>query len=155
MDFRITGLSREPFLPLFELSDAELAARGAQRRIADGPGFPCRVSLADAAAGERVLLLSYEHQPATNSPYRAHGPIFVREAATQRFDRVNEVPTSLRTHLLSLRAYDRNDCIVDAEVGEGTEAEALIARFLGRGEVAYLHAHYARFGCYACRIDRV
>lgn len=29
MDFRITGLSPEPFLPLFALSDAELTARGA------------------------------------------------------------------------------------------------------------------------------
>jgi hypothetical protein len=41
MSFRITGLAPEPFQHLFALSDAELAARGAVRRIADRkPGFP-------------------------------------------------------------------------------------------------------------------
>ena len=34
MTFRITGLSPEPFRPLFGLSDAQLAARGARRTIA-------------------------------------------------------------------------------------------------------------------------
>src|SRR5579885_628129 len=35
MSFRITGLPAEHFAPLFNLSDEELAARGAVRRIAD------------------------------------------------------------------------------------------------------------------------
>ena len=46
MSFRITGLPAETFAGLFSLSDQELAARGAVRRVADGkPGYPCRVSL--------------------------------------------------------------------------------------------------------------
>ena len=70
MDFRISGLSVAPFAPLFGLSDAELAARNAVRRVCDAkPGFPCRVSLMDAEPGERVLLLHHEHQPA--APPRA------------------------------------------------------------------------------------
>jgi hypothetical protein len=53
MSFRITGLPAEDFAPLFGLSDAELAQRGTVRRIADGrtPGYPCRISLTDAAPG--------------------------------------------------------------------------------------------------------
>lgn len=50
MSFRITGLPAERFAHLFALSDQELAAQGAVRRIADGrmPGYPCRVSLTDS-----------------------------------------------------------------------------------------------------------
>ena len=81
MKFRFQGLLVAPFAPLFALSDTELEARGMRRMIADEkPGFPCRVSLEDAEPSERVLLTNFEHQPA-HSPYRATGPIFVRENA--------------------------------------------------------------------------
>jgi hypothetical protein len=39
------------------LSDAELAAHGAIRRIADGPR-PCRISLSDAKAGDELILVN-------------------------------------------------------------------------------------------------
>jgi len=50
--FRILGLPAEPFAPFFTMSDAELAAQGAVRRIANDrvPGYPCRVSLTDSPA---------------------------------------------------------------------------------------------------------
>ncbi len=155
MDFRISGISVAPFLPLFDLDDEALLKLGIRRYIADTkPGFPCRVSLQDAEPGEKLLLANFEHQPEPRSPYRACGPIFVREQARQSFDRTNEVPAQLRTRLLSVRAYDADALIVDAEVVEGVELEDLIGRFLRRPETAYLHAHFARRGCYACRIDR-
>lgn len=44
MNFRIRGLEAGQFAHLFALSDAELAALGAVRKIADGP-HPCRISL--------------------------------------------------------------------------------------------------------------
>lgn len=155
MDFRITGLSPEPFRAIFQLDDAELAASGAQRVFADdaSPGYPCRVSLAHAAPGEELVLLSFEHQAAC-SPYRAAGPIFARKSATVAFDAVNTVPEPVRVRLLSVRAYDAGDMIVDAEVVEGRQIESLIERFFRHPAVAYLHLHYARRGCYACRVDR-
>lgn len=154
MPFRATGLSLSLFEPLFVLDDAALAARGMRRMIADTkPGFPCRVSLEDAEPGERLILLPFEHQPA-HSPYRASGPIFVREAARMPFDEIDAVPPVLRGRQLSLRAYDEAGLMVDADVIDGDDVERTIKRFFARDDAAYLHVHNAKRGCYACRIDR-
>lgn len=154
MPFRVTSLPMAAFAPLFDLDDAALAQRHVRRCIADEtPGFPCRVGLADAPVGARLLLLNFEHQPA-RSPYRASGPIFVREGAREAAPRIGEVPDSLRTRLLSLRAYDGGDLMSDADVVDGRDLEAAVARMFGDAGVAYLHVHYARRGCYAARIDR-
>ncbi|MBE3027712.1 DUF1203 domain-containing protein [Janthinobacterium sp. BJB1] len=155
MDFRITGLSPEPFLPFFALSDAELAARGMRRHVVDQhPGFPDRIEMVEAALGETVLLLNHVCQPAM-TPYRACHAIFVREGATQAYDAVNQVPESMRLRLLSLRAYCADGMMLDAEVVEGTAIEAVIARLFGNADVSYIHVHNAKRGCYAGRIDRV
>lgn len=159
MDFRLSGLPAEPFLPFFAMSDAELLAHGARRVVvtaADAPPLPpCRVSLRDARPGEVSILLFYQHHPAPASPYRAGGPIFVRQGATETASFVNHVPDQQRTRLLSVRAYDAEGIMVDAEVLPGEELEAVIERCFRRADVAYLHAHNARRGCYSCRIDRV
>ena len=152
--FRISGLAREPFAEFFELEDQALAARGARRVISDAkPGYPCRVSLADAEIGERLILLPYTHQPA-DSPYRASGPIFVRETAVEARPAVGEVPLFLRHRLLSCRAYDEGGMMIGAEVAEGHELEAVIDRFFADSNVESIHVHNARPGCYNCRIDR-
>ncbi len=154
MSFRITGLSPEPFRELFGLSDQELASRGAKRYVADTkPGFPDRIELRDAEPGETLLLLNYTHQPA-NSPYRASHAIFVREGATERYDRIDAVPEVFRARTLSLRAFDDAGLIVDADLVEGRSVENLISRLLENREVAYIQAHYATRGCYAARIER-
>jgi hypothetical protein len=155
MSFRITGLSPEPFRPLFGLSDQELAAQGVRRYVADSkPGFPDRVEMRDAEPGETVLLLNYTHQPA-DTPYRASHAIFVIEGAKVRYDRIDEVPATLRLRTLSLRAFDKDDMIVDADLVDGGNVESAIQRFLADPSVAYIHAHYAKYGCYAARIDRL
>jgi Protein of unknown function (DUF1203) len=77
MNFRIRGLEAEQFSHLFALSEAELAAQGALRKIADGP-CPCRVSLTDATPGDEVILVNYEHH-AVASPYRMRFAIYVRQ----------------------------------------------------------------------------
>jgi uncharacterized protein DUF1203 len=153
--FQISALPREEFAPLFELDDHELSAHGAKRYVATRtPGFPCRVSLKDAAVGETLVLVPFAHQPA-DSPYKSSGPIFVREVARQASPAVNEVPEQLRQRLLSVRAYDAEALMADADVVEGLELESAVERFFGKPHVAYLHVHFARPGCYACRIDRV
>jgi hypothetical protein len=121
--------------------------------VADGPGYPCRIALEDAAPGETLLLLNWRHLDA-DSPYRADGPIFVREAAQATARVRNAIPEQQRSRLLSVRAYDANGWMRDAEVVEGVGLEGLIEGFFADAEVAFLHVHNARRGCYACRIDR-
>ncbi|HEX3400663.1 MAG TPA: DUF1203 domain-containing protein [Acetobacteraceae bacterium] len=158
MDFRITGLPVEPFVPFYTMADAELLAHGARRVVAkpeDAPLMqPCRVSLRDSEPGEVSILLNYPHHVTATSPYRASGPIFVRQGVYETASVVNRVPAQQRTRLLSVRAYDSAGIMVDAEVMEGTELEAIIDRMFRRDDVAFLHAHNARRGCYSCRIDR-
>ncbi len=154
MDFRIVALPARTFAPLFGLPDEELAARGAQRVVADRqPGFPCRVSLADAAPGETLLLLNYEHLPSPG-PYRSSHAIYVREHATESLPQVNEVPAVLATRLLSVRAFDAAGMMVDADVSPGSDVAALIGRYLDDARVALVHLHNARPGCYAAQAVR-
>jgi len=154
MDFRITGLPIDHVAHLLSLDDAALARAGVTRHIVDAPdAYPCRITLEDAAPGEEVLLLSYAHQPA-RTPYASAGPIFIRRSAVATRVLINEIPDQQRRRLLSVRAYDHRDGMVDAEVGQGTALESLIDRFLADPRVRYLHVHNARRGCYACRIDR-
>jgi hypothetical protein len=154
MSFRITGLSAEPFRPLFGLSDQELAERGARRYVVDqSPGFPDRISLTDLPVGERVLLVNFEHQPG-ETPYRARHAVYVREGDGPRFDEVNAVPPVLRPRTLSLRAFAADHMMIDADIVEGLEVEGLIESLLANPEVAYVQAHFAKRGCYAARIER-
>ncbi|KQU80825.1 MULTISPECIES: DUF1203 domain-containing protein [unclassified Rhizobacter] len=152
--FQLAALPAAPFAALFELSDDALAHHGAQRCIAaESTGYPCRISLEDATQGDELLLLPFEHQPAA-SPYRASGPIFVRRGALQRVLPADQVPPYLSTRLLSVRAYDRADMIIEASVRDGTEIADEIRRLFGHPAVAYIHLHFAKRGCFACRVDR-
>lgn len=154
MSFRITGLSPAPFAHLFGLPEAELARHGVQRYLTQADdGFPDRVELRDSQAGDSFLLLNYEHQP-HDTPYRARHAIFVREHAAQAFDAVNQVPEVLRTRLLSLRAFNAEHHMIDADVVDGREVEGLIERLLANPQVAYIQAHFARRGCFAATIHR-
>ncbi|MBV8603768.1 MAG: DUF1203 domain-containing protein [Pelomonas sp.] len=154
MDYRILGLDPAPFAPFYGLSDDELQALGAQRVPVNTPrSAPDRVELRDADPGESVLLLNHEYLDLP-SPYRGRHAIFVREGATQRYDRVNELPECMRARMLSLRAFDAAGMMVDAALAQDDAVEPLIERLLARPEVAFVHAHYALRGCYAARIER-
>ena len=154
MSFRITGLSPDLFRYLFGLSDEELSKHSARRHVADEkPSYPDRIELRDAEPGETLILVNYVHQPTAN-PYRASHAIFVREGAVTAYDRADEIPESMRLRSLSLRAFDIDDLMIDADLVEGRELEVVIDRFFANPAVAYIHAHYAKRGCYAARIDR-
>jgi hypothetical protein len=44
--------------------------------------------------------------------------------------------------------------MVDADLAAGAVLAPVIERFLANPAVEYLHAHYAKRGCYAARIER-
>jgi hypothetical protein len=151
MNFRIRGLEAAPFAHLFALDDAALAARGAVRRIADGP-HPCRISLTDAAPGDEVILTNYEHH-AVASPYRMCFAIYVRQGE-QTFDAVDTVPDQLRRRTLAVRGFDRHGMMTACEIIEGIWLEEAIERQFADPAVHYLHIHFAAPGCYAARVER-
>ena len=154
MNFQIVPLSLAEFLPLFELSDAELAKRRARRMFVDAnPGFPCRVSLEDAKVGERVILVNYMHQP-VDSPYRATGPIFVREKSAEANLHPGEIPAAVQRRTISVRGYDAEGMMKNAQVVEGGGLATKIGEFFADNRIAYLHLHNAGAGCYSCRVDR-
>jgi len=151
MSFRITGLSAEPFARLFDLSDEELHARGAVRRIAKG-NSPCRVSLTDAQPGDELLLVNYEHH-SVDSPYRMRFAIYVRRGE-ERYDAIDQIPEQLHSRTLAVRAFDGNAMMVGWELVDGQETDNAIVRLLANHDAPYLHLHFAALGCYAARVDR-
>lgn len=154
MNYVISGLLIAAFQKYFDLDSGALLQRGIERRVADSkPGYPCRISLQDAEIGESLLLLNYLHHN-VDGPYRASGPIYVREAALATARVRNTVPEQQRSRLLSVRAYDQQGGMRSADVIEGEVLDALIQRFFTDPQIAYLHVHNAKQGCFACRADR-
>jgi len=154
-NFKIVGLPLAQFQPLFSLADNELAQKGARRLMVDAePGFPCRVSLQDAEISERVILVPFVHHD-VESPYRASGPIFVREAAKEIELAQGEIPEVVTSRVMSVRAYNDKGMMVNAAVTPGKELKSQIEEFFADAKISYLHLHNAGAGCYSCRVERV
>ena len=155
MHFRISGLEPTQFSHLFSLSEEKLASHGVLRYVVTAkPGFPCRVSLQDAELGEKALLLNYTHLE-TATPYRASHAIFVRENTTPAELDIDEIPDSIRNRLMSVRAFDAQGMMLDADVVDGKLLEPVLQGLFDNGAVDYVHLHNAKPGCYAARVDRM
>jgi len=153
--FRLVGLEPAAFEPFFAMDAPALAAIGARRLRADSmPGYPCRISLEDAGAGEQLLLLPFEHLPA-RSPYRASGPVYVRARAQRAVLEPGVVPPYVTRRLMSVRAYDASDMMLAGEVCEGAEVHATLERLVKDAAVSFIHLHNAKRGCFSCLVERV
>ena len=133
-----------------------VAASGAPNYIvvvADSPeGYPCRHCLRFAKVGERMILFPYAPIP-TGHPYSEIGPIFVHEHRCERYAMTDEFPRDLRRGRV-MRAYDSNYDMIDAEVVNGSEPEAVIEKLLEKTETAFVDARSVTRGCYTFRIQR-
>lgn len=153
MTYRIAGLDPAFFAPLWALDDDALAKRGARRLTADTDrGFPCRVALEDARAGDTLLLMHHVHHD-VEGPYRSAFAIFVREGA-ERAVYGDECPPCFAGRTLSLRGFDRDGALADARLAPPGEADRAIRRLLADPRIAYINAHNAAAGCFAARIER-
>ncbi|MFM9935964.1 MAG: DUF1203 domain-containing protein [Novosphingobium sp.] len=154
MTYSVTGLSPETFAPLFAMSDEALADLQALRVVATADrGFPCRVSLEDARAGETLILLHHvSHEVAT--PYRSAYAIYVREGVAAAAPCVDLVPPVFEGRPLGLRGFSADGMLKDARLALPDQADAAIRSLFGNPAVAYIHAHNAAHGCFAARIDR-
>lgn len=158
MNFVIEGIDPKPFAGLFDADDADLAAAGAIRRRADAaPGYPCRVTLEDAALGDTLLLVHYESHPAP-TPYRSAYAIYVNEKATTPARYVDEIPPVMRRRPIALRIFDQDSMLIGADLvlggTDGADVRDAILRAFDRPTAAYIHAHNAAHGCFAAAIRR-
>jgi len=129
------------------------------RRLQAAGGEPCRDVLRPARSGEGLILASYcpfDH----HGPYREYGPIFIRaDSAIEPVDR-HRLPLGSSegegylAPSFALRAYNRNQDIVQARLVSAESALPIIHAWLGRTEVEHVDARFAAFGCFACRIIR-
>jgi len=153
MTYRISGLDPEAFAPLFDLSDAELAARHACRvRATASRGFPCRISLRDADEGDELILLHHvSHDVST--PFRSAYAIYVRKDAAAA-DYVDATPPVFEGRPLGLRGFDAEGTLRDARLALPGEADAMIRDLFANPAIATIHAHNAAHGCFAARVER-
>ena len=153
MTYRIHGLDPDRFAPLFDLDDDALAALNARRVTATADhGFPCRISLANARAGEELILLHHtSHDVAT--PYRSAYAIFVRrdvEAASYR----DATPSVFDDRVIAMRAFDAEGLLQDTRLAGPGESDGAIRDLFADDAIAYIDAHNAAAGCFAARIER-
>lgn len=154
MTYSIAGLPPEDFAPLFALPDDHLAVRGARLVVADTDrGYPCRVSLQDARAGERLLLVNHASN-AGPGPYRSTFAIFVREGA-RPVRHVDSLPPVFAGRPLSFRGYDAAGDLVAARLSPSDDGhDAAIRELLADHRIDHLDAHNAAYGCFAARVER-
>jgi hypothetical protein len=154
MAYRIEGLAPDAFASLFAMMDGELAVRGAMRVTADSPsGYPCRVSLRDAAPGEELVLLNHvSHDVA--GPFRTTYAIYVRKDAEAPASYKDEAPPYLDKRTLSLRGFGADGLLKNALLAMPGEADAKIRDLFESPEIDTIHAHAATYGCFLARIER-
>jgi len=152
MTYRIEGLAPEAFDSLFAMMDGELAARRAVRVIADGPGYPCRVSLTEAEPGEELILVNHVSND-VDGPFRTAHAIYVRKgAATGTY--ADEAPPYLDGRTISLRGFDGDGMLKAGLLALPGEADAKIRTLFDNPEIDTIHAHTAAYGCFLARIER-
>ena len=154
MAYKITGLEPSQFSYLIGLSDDHLARHNAARVKADKDrGFPCRVSLEDARAGETLILVHHtSHDVAT--PYRSAYAIYIREAANEAASYRDETPPVFEGRPLGLRGFGADGNLKNALLALPGEADAKIRELLADPAIAYIDAHNAAHGCFAARVQR-
>jgi hypothetical protein len=154
MPYLITGLDPAPYVPLFGADDAALGGCHAHRMIADSDtGFPCRVTLADAPKGARLLLLNHLSRT-DDGPYRASHAIFVREDASEAAVYEAQVPPLMQRRVLSLRGFDGDGMMVDALLAQPGEADAGLRNLLDNPTIREVDVHTATRGCFLARARR-
>lgn len=154
MTYRIEGLAPDAFQRYFAMGDAELRQHGAIRITAAADrGFPCRISLQDARAGDELILLHHVSHDAP-TPYRSAYAIYVRAVADTAAVYEDAIPPVFEGRPLGLRGFDRDGMLKNALLALPGQADEKIRELFEQGDIAYIHAHNAAHGCFSARVDR-
>jgi hypothetical protein len=122
-------------------------------RVDESPGYPCRVCLREAAVGDEVFLIAHRAS-SVGHPHSVVGPVYVHAHACAPWADEGSLPPVARTRPMAVRAYDAGGDLIACELAEGPAVEAAIERLLEDSRAAALHLHFARAGCFACRLER-
>lgn len=154
MTYKISGLDPSNLSHLIGRSDELLASHGAVRVIAKADhGFPCRISLDDAKAGETLILLHHvSHDVAT--PFRSAYAIYVRENADEPAVYEDRTPPVFEGRPLGLRGFGADGNLKNALLALPGEADQKIRALFDDPAIAYIDAHNAAHGCFAARVER-
>lgn len=148
MTYLVQGLDPAPFRPLFAMDDEELRRRHARRVEADSQtGFPCRVSLANAAVGEALILLHHVSQSSA-TPYRSAFAIYVSEGAREAARHFGHLPPAIDRRTLTLRAHDSDGMMRAALLVQPGEGDLALRRLFDDEAVESIHIHTAAPGCF-------
>ena len=147
----------ETFLDKVRAEGIDDLGQPVKRLVAAG-GEPCRDVLRRATAGEELILASFSPF-AKVGPYHEYGPVFVLanvtgESVTRDALPIHAEASSYFAERFVLRAYNENEEIVDAELVTRDGAPEVLSGFLERDDVAFVHARFPTYGCFACRIER-
>lgn len=159
MDLRTIPLPQS-FLDRVRHQGLDDQGQPVERFVSTEGGEPCRDVLRRARPGEELILASFSPF-AQAGPYREFGPVFVLANPSSdempvgtSFPTSGEDPEAYFNDRLVLRAYSRDERIVSSEMVEAAEAPAVARRLLTAPEVAFLHARFPTYGCFACRIEQ-
>jgi hypothetical protein len=126
------------------------------RRLRASVGEPCRDAFRRAVAGEELILASFS--PFTTiGPYREYGPVFVfaNDSAPTPPDVLTiGGPSDYPREQFVVRAYSKDEEIVDAKLVQASSAQETIDAFFTREDIAFLHVRFPTYGCFACRLER-
>ena len=151
-DFRVIPLRTE----VAEAARRAAKAGAPDHRVvtADSPnGYPCRHCLHWAKPGERMILFPFASIP-LGHPYSESGPIFVHEEWCAAYAATNEFPKDFRDCRV-LRSYNSGFDMIDAEVVNGSEPEAVVEKLLENPETAFVQVRSVTRGCFTFRIERI
>jgi len=115
-------------------------------------GYPCRHCLRWAKPGERVILFPYASIP-PGHPYSENGPIFVHAEPCEPYGATEVYPPDFRNGRV-FRAYDANYNMIDAQVVNGNDPEAVIKKLLQNPKTEFVDARSVTRGCFTFRIFR-
>lgn len=149
------------FLPLPAALAAHYRAGGPdayglppERRVVQGGGVPCRLSLRMLPEGAEYLIVA--HRPfAGLNPYTETGPIFLAAEGVGAAPSP-DLPEFLTSPQYIVRGYSRDERIVYG-TGAVVPTPGIIDRcaaLLSRDDIAFVHVRSASNNCFHVRVER-
>ncbi len=123
----------------------------AHAEVATGCG-PCRSCLQTFREGEERRILFTLDAFSGLEVLPLPGPVFIHEAACERYAEDRGFPEGLRFLPLTFNAYGCGRKLMDQAYGTGLEIDGLLDRLLALPGLAYVHVRNTEAGCYVATI---